>query len=145
MTGTVGGCTVFTTQLSVNEATGMVPLLVLVTPLVHRASSSSVTFAVGLAVIVSENVRVCRDVSVVPIGTTDGRLEPVMLSVMVSLLTTVHVTAQPPPPVLQATEPVMSLWWALAAPAIPTTAKPTARTSVTILDTPRWIGRRRSP
>ena len=139
MTGIVGGCTVVTLQLSRNVATGMLPELVLVAPLVHLADSVSVSGEVGLVVTVSVNVRVCAGVSCVPTGTTPGRLDAVIDSVRGSLLTTVQVTAQPPP-VLQATVPVIVLWCALAAPAMPTTAKPTARTSVTSLETPRWIG-----
>ncbi|PKH41886.1 hypothetical protein CXG46_08510 [Nocardioides alpinus] len=128
MTGTVGAVTWVTMQSSLNSTTGMLPELFAVVLLLHLAPSVSVRGEPGLVVTVSVKVLVCRAPSWVPTATTP-RLEDVIVSVICSLLTTVHVTAQPPLDA-HATLPEMVLWWALAAPAMPTTAKPTATTSV---------------
>jgi hypothetical protein len=140
-----------TTQSSENEDTGMVPESVDVSPVSHSADNVNVTSDVGFAegarrtvavavvvslVIVSVNVRVSEASSVVPTATAAGRLDAVILSASRSLLTTRHVTVQPPPEA-HATVPEMVLSQALADPATPTTAKPTARASVTTLDTAR--------
>src|SRR6476661_10687439 len=100
----------------------------------HLPVTVRLTAAVGFVVTVSVTALVWEPDSTVPTGRTDVRLDAVMVSEMVSLLTTVQVTVQPPP-CLHVTVPVTVLWWALAAPATPTTAKPRARTSVTTRDT----------
>src|SRR6478672_3764522 len=102
---------------------------------------------VGFVVTVSVTVFFCEPAITVPTGITDVRLDWVIVSEMVSLFCTVQVTVQPPP-CLHVTVPVTVLWWALAAPATPTTAKPRARTSVTTRDTARWpvpLRRRSAP
>src|SRR4051794_21409937 len=117
----LGASTCLTLQASEKDDTAMLPWSPsFVTPLDHLADSVSVTADVGLLVMVSVKERVCAAVSVVPTGTTDGRLEAVIVSEICSLLTTCQATDQPPP-VLQVTVPETVLWWALAAPAMPTT------------------------
>src|SRR5690348_219136 len=95
----------------------------------HLPVSVRLRAEVGFVVTVSVNVRVCDPASPVPTGTMDVRLDAVIVSGIVSLLTTVQVAVQPPPS-LHAVLPLIVLWCALAAPATPTTAKPTARRSV---------------
>ncbi len=109
MTGTSGASTRLVLQSSENARTGMVPELVWVTPLDHRADSVSVTSEVGRVVTPSVNDLVSQSRRTVPTGTAHGRLERVIRSLRRSLLATSQVTSHPPPS-RHETDPVIVLW-----------------------------------
>ena len=88
MTGIVGGWTVVMLQPSRNFATGMLPELVLVAPLVHFAGQRQRERRGRLGGDgLGERARLSA-LSCVPTGTTPGRLDAVIDSVRVSLFST---------------------------------------------------------